>query len=97
RLGYGLKLGKHFLLTPQAGLLARKEKNYTWDYVDGYVLHDDLYVPECLLAARFQYCLNPYMSLSLSAQAVVASKTAGKLVSQADALVHLNFVIPFTK
>ena len=97
RLGYGLKMGKHFLLTPQAGLLARKEKTYTWDYVNGYVLHDDLHVPECLLAARFQYCLNPYMSLSLSAQAVVASKTAGKLVSQADALVHLNFVIPFTK
>lgn len=97
RLGYGLKLGKHFLLTPQAGLLARKEKTYTWDYVDGYVLHDDLYVPECLLAARFQYCLNPYMSLSLSAQAAVASKAAGKWVSQADANVHLIFVIPFTK
>lgn len=96
RVGYGINVGRSFLITPQIGYYgAYYEDNYSdsWDednYSDGwgsYYEYDEYF--GVALGCRFQYCIAKYVSL-----AVTPVYYAGY---DADVELSVIFTLPFTK
>lgn len=87
RVGYGINVGRGFLITPQIGYYgAYYEDNYS-DGWGSYYEYDEY--SGVALGCRFQYCIAKYVSL-----AVTPVYYAGY---DADVELSVIFTLPFTK
>ena len=87
RVGYGINVGRGFLITPQIGYYnAYYEDNYSNDWGSYYDYYEYSGVA---LGCRFQYCIAKYVSL-----AVTPIYYAGY---DADVELSVIFTLPFTK
>ena len=98
-LGYGFKVNRNWLITPQIGYYSLEEYyNYYLEIFDenGYVVELDDFAESDIysglsLACRVQYCFSPYVSLNA---------TIGYLTGDwdgADLNLGIIFTLPFTK
>lgn len=87
RVGYGINVGRGFLITPQIGYYnAYYEENYSDSWGSSYKYDEYSGVA---LGCRFQYCIAKYVSL-----AVTPVYYAGY---DADVELSVIFTLPFTK
>lgn len=88
RVGYGINVGRSFLITPQIGYYgAYYEDNYSDGWGSYYEYYDEY--NGVALGCRFQYCIAKYVSL-----AVTPVYYAGY---DADVELSVIFTLPFTK
>lgn len=94
RVGYGFKIGRNWMITPQIGYysLIEYDAYHYWSDDYGYRFgetYSDEYYSGVSLACRFQYCLSRYIALTF---------TPGYLTGW-DALAEFSviFTLPFTK
>lgn len=94
RVGYGFKIGRNWMITPQIGYYSLTEYDVAHSWYDDYgyrfgETYSNDYYSGISLACRFQYCLSRYMSLAF---------TPGYLTGW-DLLTEFSviFTFPFTK
>ncbi len=81
RVGYGFKVGRNWLLTPQIGY----NNCYEYDYYHGYYDY-----PGLTLACRIQYCMSRYVSLAFTPGYLTGWEDVSMELS-------VIFTLPFTK